>query len=105
MLLRHSRAGRHLLAAALLTLTAPAAAGAQVSEGVPTSLAMAVAGGIATVNAVAYPPASYAGRDTARVPHYIERPFAAEEREVLRSRFGIEEPGRLCSPIRARPAI
>lgn len=86
-------AGR--LLAALFAIAAPAAARAQVSEGVPTSLAMAVAGGLAAVNAVAYPPMSYAGRDSAGVPHYVERPFTSEERWLLRRRFGIEEPGRL----------
>jgi hypothetical protein len=37
---------------------------------------------------------SYAGRDATGVPHYITRPFSADERQLLR-RFGIEDPSRL----------
>jgi len=55
--------GRVLLAAAtLLSLAAPTAR-AQVREGVPTSITMALAGGLAALNAVAHPPMSCAGRD------------------------------------------
>ena len=45
--------------------------------------------------AVVYPRASYAGRDEAGVPRYLQREFSAEERELLREQFGIEEPSRL----------
>jgi hypothetical protein len=38
---------------------------------------------------------SYAGRDAEGVPHYATRPFSLEEREVLRRRYGIEDPTRL----------
>lgn len=38
---------------------------------------------------------SYAGRDTAGVPHYIKRAFSEEERQLLRQHFGIEDPSRL----------
>ena len=86
--------GRVLLAAALLSLAAPTAR-AQVREGVPTSITMALAGGLAALNAVAHPPMSYAGRDAEGVPHYVTRPFSPEERELLRRRFGIEDPSRL----------
>lgn len=87
--------GRVLLAAAtLLSLVAPTAR-AQVREGVPTSITMALAGGLAALNAVAHPPMSYAGRDAEGVPHYATRPFSPEEREVLRRRYGIEDPSRL----------
>jgi hypothetical protein len=40
-------------------------------------------------------PESYMGRDEDGVPHYIERAFSAEERQLLREQFGIEDPGRL----------
>jgi hypothetical protein len=40
-------------------------------------------------------PASYMGRDEGGVPHYIQRPFSAEERQLLREQFGIEDPSRL----------
>src|SRR5688572_541057 len=40
-------------------------------------------------------PESYMGRDEDGVPHYIQRPFSAEERQLLRDHFGIEDPGRL----------
>ncbi|HEY9445356.1 MAG TPA: hypothetical protein VIQ25_19135 [Gemmatimonadales bacterium] len=87
--------GRVLLAAAaLLSLAAPTAR-AQIREGVPTSITMALAGGLAALNAVAHPPMSYAGRDAEGVPHYATRPFSPEEREVLRRRYGIEDPSRL----------
>jgi len=56
---------------------------------------MALTGGLAALNAVAHPPMSYAGRDAEGVPHYLTRPFSAEERELLRRRFGIEDPSRL----------
>ena len=87
--------GRILLAAAtLLTLAGPRAR-AQVREGVPTSIAMALTGGLVALNRVAHPPMSYAGRDAEGVPHYTTRPFSMEERELLRRRFGIEDPSRL----------
>ena len=87
--------GRVLLAAAtLLSLAAPTAR-AQVREGVPTSITMALAGGLAALNAVAHPPMSYAGRDAEGAPHYATRPFSPEEREVLRRHYGIEDPSRL----------
>ena len=92
---RDLRRGRALLAAAtLLSLITPAMH-AQVREGVPTSITMALAGGMAALNALAYPPMSYAGRDSTGVPHYTTRPFSADERELLRRRFGIEDPSRL----------
>ena len=40
-------------------------------------------------------PESYMGRDRDGVPHYIQRPFSAQERRLLREQFGIEDPGRL----------
>jgi len=42
-----------------------------------------------------YGPESYMGRDEDGVPHYIQRPFSAEERQLLRGQFGIEDPSRL----------
>ena len=38
---------------------------------------------------------AYAGRDADGVPHYLRRPFTAEERDALRRVYGIEDPGRL----------
>ncbi len=87
--------GRVLFAAATLLSLATPAARAQVREGVPTSIAMALTGGLAALNAVAHPPMSYAGRDAEGVPHYVTRPFSMEERELLCHRFGIEDPSRL----------
>ncbi len=40
-------------------------------------------------------PESYMGRDEDGVPHYIQRAFSAEERQLLREQFGIEDPSRL----------
>jgi hypothetical protein len=92
---RKSPRGRALLAAAALVgLIAPRSS-AQVREGVPTSISMALAGGLAALNAVAHPPMSYAGRDSAGVPHYLTRVFSPDERELLRREFGIEDPSRL----------
>jgi hypothetical protein len=51
--------------------------------------------GLALTNALLYPRETYAGRDADGVPFYVERPFSAEERRLLRQHFGIEEPGRL----------
>ncbi len=41
------------------------------------------------------PPESYMGRDEDGVPHYIQRAFSSEERQLLREQFGIEDPSRL----------
>ena len=38
---------------------------------------------------------SYAGRDAAGVPNYVRRVFSAEERRLMKERFGIEDPSRL----------
>ena len=43
----------------------------------------------------AYPRESYAGRDEAGVPRYLQRAFTQEERDLLRKQFGVEEPSRL----------
>src|SRR5687767_8157897 len=40
-------------------------------------------------------PESYMGRDEDGVPHYVQRAFSAEERQLLREQFGIEDPTRL----------
>jgi hypothetical protein len=45
--------------------------------------------------AAAYPRVSYAGRDEAGVPRYLQRFFSDEERRLLREQFGIEDPRRL----------
>lgn len=95
MRIRELWQARALLAAAVLLSLTPLDARAQVREGVPTSITMALAGGLAALNAVAHPPMSYAGHDTAGVPHYVTRPFSSDEQELLRRRFGIEDPSRL----------
>jgi hypothetical protein len=35
------------------------------------------------------------GRDEDGVPHYVQRAFTAEERQLLREEFGIEDPSRM----------
>lgn len=68
---------------------------AQATGGITTVFAMATEAAIRAVTTPVFPVASYAGRDDAGVPRYIQRPFSAEERRLLRAHFGIEEPGRL----------
>jgi hypothetical protein len=77
----------------LLSICPLASATAQVSDGF--AVILAAAGGLGAVNAVNYPPSSYAGRDEAGVPRYVQRPFTEEERRLLRRWFGIEDPSRL----------
>ena len=62
----------------------------------PATLAAAAAPA-ATAPAAAMPAATlgYAGRDADGVPHYIRRSFSADERELLRRVYGIEDPNRL----------
>ena len=50
---------------------------------------------VTAVAPAVYPRASYAGRDEAGVPRYLQREFSEEERELLRGQFGVEEPSRL----------
>ena len=80
---------------ALVLGAGPASGAAQGTGGFTTALAMATEAAVRTVTAPLYPLASYAGRDELGVPRYIERPFTKEERYLLRTHFGIEEPGRL----------
>ena len=79
----------------LLLGVAPALGAAQATEGVITSFAAATKAGIRAIVTDVYPRESYAGRDERGVPRYIERPFTADERRLLRKHFGIEEPGLL----------
>src|SRR5438132_276569 len=39
--------------------------------------------------------AAYAGHDTNGVPHYTTRSFTSDERVLLRSVYGVEDPERL----------
>jgi hypothetical protein len=89
------RLERHIPLAFLLSAANPVAGAAQTTGGFTTSLAMAAAAALRAVTEPAYPVASYAGRDAAGVPRYIQRAFTAEERHLLREHFGIQEPGRL----------
>jgi hypothetical protein len=70
-----------------------ASAPAQVSDGF--TVALTAASGLSAVHTLRYPRESYAGRDDAGVPHYLRRPFSADERRLLRRWFGIEDPSRL----------
>ena len=79
----------------LLLGVAPALGAAQATDGVITSLAAAAEAAIHAMTTTDYPRAAYAGRDEAGVPRYIQRPFSAGERQVLREHFGIEDPNRL----------
>jgi D-alanyl-D-alanine carboxypeptidase len=81
--------------ALLLAGASPLPGAAQATGGLTTSLAMATEAAIRAVTEPAWPVAGYAGRDDAGVPRYIQRVFSAEERDLLREHFGIEEPGRL----------
>jgi hypothetical protein len=54
----------------------------------------AAAGAAARANTV--PPNDYTGRDSVTgVPRYVVRPFSDDERALLRTRFGVEDPGLL----------
>lgn len=79
--------------ALLLSLLPVAPAAAQGGESFAVRLGMA--SGITAMHVLWYPPSSYAGRDESGVPRYVRRRFSAEERRLLRERFGIEEPNRL----------
>ena len=83
------------LGLALLLAAAPASGAAQATGGFTTPFAMATEAAVRAVTARVYPVAAYAGRDENGVPRYIRRAFSAEERRLLRTHFGIEEPGRL----------
>jgi len=85
--------GRCLLT--LLLGAAPVPGAAQATGGFTTALAMATEAAVRAVATPVYPVTAYAGRDGDGVPRYIQRPFSAEERRLLRRHFGIEEPSRL----------
>jgi hypothetical protein len=79
----------------LLLAAGPTGASAQATGGFTTAFAMATEAAVRAVTLRVYPVAEYAGRDEDGVPRYLQRPFSAEERRLLRDHFGIEEPGRL----------
>lgn len=79
----------------LLLGAAPAVGAAQTTGGLTTSFAMATEAAVRAATMPVYPIAEYAGRDERGVPRYLRRPFTAEERQLLRKHFGIEEPARL----------
>jgi hypothetical protein len=87
--------GSRLRLVLLLAGASPLPGAAQATGGFTTSLAMATEAAIRAVAMPAYPLAGYAGRDSAGVPRYIQRPFSLEERRLLREHFGIEEPSRI----------
>jgi hypothetical protein len=76
--------------AASLAASLPRSAAADSAED-----ELGMAAGAAANEAAAYPRASYAGRNEAGIPRYLQRAFSAEERQLLREQFGIEEPSRL----------
>lgn len=84
---------RARLLAVLLSIAPSVPAAGQASDGFTTTLAVSSA--LTALHAIWYTRASYAGRDTAGVPHYVRRSFTAEERRLLLERFGIEDPSRL----------
>ena len=79
----------------LLFGVCPASGAAQATGGFTTALGLATEAAVRAVTTRVYPVALYAGRDEDGIPRYIQRPFSAEERRLLREHFGIEEPGRL----------
>ena len=79
----------------LLMGAGPTPGAAQATGGLATVFAMATEAAVRSVTTPVFPVASYAGRDEAGVPRYIQRPFSTEERRLLRAHFGIEEPARL----------
>lgn len=87
--------GSRLRLVLLLAGASPHPGAAQATGGFTTSLAMATEAAIRAVAMPAYPVAGYAGRDSAGVPRYIQRPFSFQERRLLREHFGIEDPGRI----------
>ena len=76
-----------------LTIAHLRPATAQVSDAFAVHLA--AASGVSAAHALRYPRSTYAGRDEAGVPRYVQRPFTEEERLLLRRWFGIEDPSRL----------
>ena len=84
---------RARLLALLLSITPTVPAAGQTGDGFTTTLAVSSA--LAALHAIWYTRASYAGRDSAGVPRYVQRRFTAEERRMLLERFGIEDPSRL----------
>jgi hypothetical protein len=80
----------------LLAIWIPVALPGQMAEAPPgyTCYGCAPSGDSAALGREVEPE-SYMGRDEDGVPHYIQRTFSAEERQLLREQFGIEEPARL----------
>jgi hypothetical protein len=98
-LLNPSMPIRYLTAAlplSLLALSSPVAVAAQMKEPPQgyTCYGCVTSGDSAALDRK-HGPESYMGRDEDGVPHYIQRPFSAEERQLLRRQFGIEDPSRL----------
>jgi hypothetical protein len=84
---------RARLLALLLSITPTVPAAGQTGDGFTTTLAVSSA--LAALHAIWYTRATYAGRDSAGVPRYVQHRFTAEERRILLERFGIEDPSRL----------
>ncbi len=80
----------------LLAICSPVALPAQMEEPVGGYTCYGCESSLdsATLNREAEPE-SYMGRDEDGVPHYIQRPFSAEERRLLQDQFRIEDPSRL----------
>jgi hypothetical protein len=84
---------RARLLALLLSIIPALPAAGQAADGFTTTLAVSSA--LTALHAIWYTRASYAGRDSADVPRYVQRPFSTEERRILLDQFGIEDPSRL----------
>lgn len=82
------------MAASLLRPSEPVA-GAGTFGGQGGETGAAAGSARAAAASASYPRPSYAGRDEAGVPRYLQRFFSAEERRLLWEQFGIEEPHRL----------
>jgi hypothetical protein len=84
---------RARLLALLLSIIPALPAAGQAADGFTTTLAVSSA--LTALHAIWYTRASYADRDSAGVPRYVQRPFSTEERRILLDQFGIEDPSRL----------
>ena len=80
----------------LLAICSPVAASAQMEAAPPGYMCYGCAPYSDSAALDREPePESYMGRDGDGVPHYIQRPFSAEERQLLLEHLGIEDPSRL----------
>lgn len=79
--------------AALVAATVLPACGSRDAAGKAVGVAKTIHASATADSSERIPP--YTGTDTRGVPHYAKRDFSAEERGLLRSVYGIEDPSRL----------